>query len=223
MKMLVRNNKVFRNEIKTQVRLLRDARKETKFGGTAWKTYTRELVKARRQMSSLPLRKLGTDLRNVTNMMLTNAKNLQWVGRQMIVGITAPLGIMLRSSMQAFEAFEKQFVRTKKILGLTGDAEETLRKRMHDLSTQLGVSRSIVAGLTSDFAQMGKFWSSAVPKCVYGPWTISARASRRVSLQSTGWGLVGLSCRASGYGRFARFHAFESASTTGVFKREVLS
>ena len=156
MKMLVRNNKVFRNEIKTQVRLLRDARKETKFGGTAWKTYTRELVKARRQMSSLPLRKLGTDLRNVTNLMLKRAKDLQWVGRQMIVGITAPLGIMMRTAMQSFEAFEKQFVRTQKILGLQGTAADGLRQKMHELSTALGVSRSIVAALTADFAQMGK-------------------------------------------------------------------
>ncbi len=156
MKMLVRNNKVFRNEIKTQVRLLRDARKETKFGGTAWKTYTRELVKARRQMSSLPLRKLGTDLRNVTNLMLKRAKDLQWVGRQMIVGITAPLGIMMRTAMQSFEAFEKQFVRTKKILGLAETAAASLRQKMHELSTALGVSRSIVAALTADFAQMGK-------------------------------------------------------------------
>ena len=69
----------------------------------------------------------------------------------------------------------------------------------------------------------GQFWCDSAPRCIYGPWAISARASRRVSLLSTGWGLVGLSCRASGYGRFARFHAFESASTTGVFKREVLS
>ena len=71
----------------------------------------------------------------------------------------------------------------------------------------------------------GQYRRGAAPKCIYGPWTISARASRRVSLQSTGWGLVGLSCRASGYGRFARFHAFtlESVSAAGVFKREVLS
>ncbi|MDP7646512.1 MAG: phage tail tape measure protein, partial [Candidatus Woesearchaeota archaeon] len=156
MKMLVRNNKVFRNEIRTQVGGLKTARKETDLGSKAWRTYTKQIVLARKQMTGLPFRKVGTDLRNVTNLMLKKAKDLQWVGRQMIVGITAPLGIMLRSSMQAFEAFEKQFVRTKKILGLTGDAEETLRKRMHDLSTQLGVSRSIVAGLTSDFAQMGK-------------------------------------------------------------------
>jgi hypothetical protein len=54
----------------------------------------------------------------------------------MIVGITAPLGNMLRTSMQAFEAFEKQFVRTKKILGLTDTAAESLRTRMHDLSTE---------------------------------------------------------------------------------------
>ena len=156
MKMLVRNNKVFRNEIKNQVGNLKAARKETQIGSAAWKRYSKEIVIARKQMSGLPLRKLGTDLRNVTNLMLKKAKDLQWVGRQMIVGITAPLGIMMRTAMQSFEAFEKQFVRTKKILGLTGDAVDVLRDRMHELSTSLGVSRSIVAALTSDFAQMGK-------------------------------------------------------------------
>ena len=156
MKMLVRNNKVFRNEIRSQVGGLKAARKETTLGSAAWRTYSKQIVIARKQMSGLPLRKLGTDLRNVTNLMLKKSKDLQWVGRQMIVGITAPLGIMLRSSLQAFEAFEKQFVRTTKILGLTGKDADDLRGRMHDLSTELGVSRSIVAGLTSDYAQMGK-------------------------------------------------------------------
>jgi hypothetical protein len=106
LKMLVRNQKVFRNEIKAQTGLLKEARKETKFGSKAWQTYTRQLVIARKQMSGLPLRKLGTDIRNVTNLMLKKSKDLQWVGRQMIVGITAPIGIMLRTSMQVFEAFE---------------------------------------------------------------------------------------------------------------------
>jgi len=156
MKMLVRNQKIFRNEIKSQVGNLKAARKETQLGGTAWRRYSKEIMVARKQMSGLPFRKLGTDLRNVTNLMLTNAKNLQWVGRQMIVGITAPLGIMLRTAMQSFEAFEKQFVRTKKILGLAETAAASLRQKMHELSTALGVSRSIVAALTADFAQMGK-------------------------------------------------------------------
>ena len=110
MKMLVRNQKVFRNEIKNQVGNLKAARKETQLGSAAWRRYSKEIAVARKQMSGLPLRKLGTDLKNVTNLMLKNAKNLQWVGRQMIVGITAPLGIMMRTAMQSFEAFEKQFV-----------------------------------------------------------------------------------------------------------------
>ena len=156
MKMLVRNQKVFRNEIKNQVGNLKAARKETQLGSAAWRRYSKEIAVARKQMSGLPLRKLGTDLKNVTNLMLKNAKNLQWVGRQMIVGITAPLGIMMRTAMQSFEAFEKQFVRTKKILGLQGTAADSLRQKMHELSTELGVSRSIVAALTADFAQMGK-------------------------------------------------------------------
>jgi len=156
MKQLVRNQKVFRNEIRSQTGMLKTARKETKAGSAAWRVYTSQIIRARKQMRKLPLRKLGTDLRNVSKNMLKRGKEMQWVGRQMMVGITAPMAMVMRVAMQAFEAFEKQFVRTKKILGLTETQASGLRERMSELSTSLGASRSIVAGLTSDFAQMGQ-------------------------------------------------------------------
>ena len=156
LKQVVRNQKIFKNEIKDQTHLLQKARSETVIGSKSWRVYTAEIVKLRKQMSGIPLRKLGTDLRSVGNLALKKSKDLQWVGRQMVVGITAPIGIALRMAMQGFEAFEKQFVRTTKILGITGNEADDLRVKMKNLSTELGVSRSIVAGLTSDFAQMGK-------------------------------------------------------------------
>ena len=155
MKQLVRNQKIFKNTIKAETGFMRAARKETKFGSNAWRAYTAEMIRARKQMSSLPLRKLGTDLRNVADTMLRRGKDLQWIGRQMIVGISAPLGLMMRSALQSFEAFEKQFVRTRKILGLSETAARSFSKTMLEISTRMGASRSIVAGLTSDFAQMG--------------------------------------------------------------------
>ena len=156
LKTLVRNNKIFRNEVRSQIGLLKEARKETHRGSAAWKLYNKEIVLTRKEMKKIPLQKLGTDLRNVSQLLLKRGKDIQWVGRQMMVGITAPLMLMLRSSMQVFEAFEKQFVRTVKILGLGETASQSLRKDMSELSITMGASRSIVAGLTSDFAQMGE-------------------------------------------------------------------
>jgi hypothetical protein len=156
MKQLVRNQKVFRREITHITGKLKQARKETQLGGTAWRRYSRMIRRTRKDMRSLPLRKLGTDLRNLTQRMVKMGKNLQWVGRQMMVGITAPLGMLLRIGMRSFESFEKQLVRTQKILALTTAEMGPLRREILGISTRMGVARGIVAGLTSDFAQMGR-------------------------------------------------------------------
>jgi TP901 family phage tail tape measure protein len=155
-KQLVRNQKVFRREITHITGKLKQARKETQLGGTAWRHYSKQIRSVRKDMRSLPLRKLGTDLRNLTQRMVKMGKNLQWVGRQMMVGITAPLGMLLRIGMRSFESFEKQVVRTQKILALTTAEMIPMRREIMGISTRMGVARAVVAGLTSDFAQMGR-------------------------------------------------------------------
>ena len=156
LKMLARNQKIFKRDIKGQVAGMKTMRGQTQRGTQAWRAYSREITKLRFDLRKLPLRKLGTDLRNVSRNATSAAKNMQWLGRQMMVGVTAPIGIALRFMMQSFESFERQFVRTKKILDISGPSADALKDKILDLSSALGASSSIVAGLTSDFAQMGK-------------------------------------------------------------------
>ena len=118
-KMLVRNQKIYRREIKGQLGTLKLQRQQTQRGTQAYRAYSRELVKLRKDMRKVPLRKFGTDLKRVSQNATSAAKNMQWLGRQMMVGITAPIGIALRFMMQSFESFERQFVRTKKILDIS--------------------------------------------------------------------------------------------------------
>ena len=155
-KQLVRNQKIFRREINSQVNALRKARKAVKSNSESFRILTQQLRKTKRQMKSLPLRKLGTDLQNLGRKAVKAGKNMQWVGRQMMVGITAPMGMLLRMGMRAMESFEKQAIRTQKILALTDKEMEGIRHTMKMTSRVMGVARSVVAGLTSDFAQMGK-------------------------------------------------------------------
>jgi len=155
-KQLVRNQKIYRREINSQVNALKKARKAVKGNADSFKRLTQELRKAKRQMRSLPLRKLGTDLTNLSKKAVNAGKNMQWVGRQMMVGITAPMGMLLRMGMRAMESFEKQAMRTRKILALTEDEMKDVRETMKTTARVMGVARSVVAGLTSDFAQMGK-------------------------------------------------------------------
>jgi len=163
LKQLTRNQKIFRNTVRSTVGELKVLRKETTRGSAGWIAFSKGIRQARKDLRRLPLRKLGTDLKSVSNNLLNIGKNTQWTGRQMMVGITAPLGMVMRSAMRAFESFEQQFVRTTKILGLTGKAMSQvggaayeLRQSIRGVSERLGASQTIVAALTSDFAQMGK-------------------------------------------------------------------
>jgi len=155
MKHLMNNQKAMKGLRKVEINDLRASRDALKKNSKEWRVLNKEIAVARVKMASLPLRKLGTDLRSVSLRAQDTAKNLQWVGRQMMVGFGLPVIMGMRRAIQTFYSFEKALVRTSKILGKTGDEMDRVRENTRRVSEELGVSRTIVAGLTADFAQMG--------------------------------------------------------------------
>lgn len=91
-------------------------------------------------------------------------KNVQWAGRQMMVGMTIPVGIFAAAAGKAFYNLDQQLTRLVKVYGnlgtaLSGDQIESLRKQVvglgKDLAATYGASMDQTVGLAADFAATG--------------------------------------------------------------------
>lgn len=98
------------------------------------------------------------------------AKNMQWTGRQMMVGLSVPIAVFGQKAMSAFMGLDRQLTRIAKVIndpsiqnaGSLGEAVKAARALKQDASaiaTELGmkwgVAGDMVAALMGDWAAMG--------------------------------------------------------------------
>jgi TP901 family phage tail tape measure protein len=116
---------------------------------------TQTAIAAQKQMLLNQLIKQGTT--NLVNW----GKNVQWAGRQLMVGFTLPLALLGTKAAQSFMELEKQAVRFKRVYGemftSSGETEKALEE-IKDLAnefTKYGVAVEKTLGLAADLAQQG--------------------------------------------------------------------
>ena len=106
-------------------------------------------------------------IRQGSEAMINLGKNTQWAGRQMMVGMTIPIGIMAGAATAAFIQMDKDLVRIQKVYGSGlnfGDKfkEQSAIIRQEsmalaaELARNLGQSSKETLGLTADIAATGK-------------------------------------------------------------------
>lgn len=106
-------------------------------------------------------------LDNMATKYLNLGKNLQWTGRQLMVGLTLPIAAAGFGAVRSYREWDKAIVRTTKLLEDQVDAQgnvtktskqqsEALQKHATTLSTTYGTARSSIMGDTMGiFAQIG--------------------------------------------------------------------
>lgn len=91
-------------------------------------------------------------------------KNVQWAGRQMMVGMTIPVGIFAAAAGKAFYGLDQQLTRLVKVYGNLGTAlnpEQIAKLRAEvvglgkDMASTYGASMDQTVGLAADFAATG--------------------------------------------------------------------
>jgi TP901 family phage tail tape measure protein len=116
---------------------------------------TQTAIAAQKQMLLNQLIKQGTT--NLVNW----GKNVQWAGRQLMVGFTLPLALLGTKAAQSFMELEKQAVRFKRVYGemftSSGETEKALQevRDLADEFTRYGVAVEKTLGLAADLAQQG--------------------------------------------------------------------
>jgi len=161
--------------------------------------FRRALTDAEKYRVKLTVLKQG--LHSVAQAHRSIAKDAQWVGRQMIVGITLPLGIAAQKLISQFSSVETEFGRIAKVLG--DPAIDTAAKAMDRygdsvkrISKEFAVSQSLTAGVMGDFAAQGEtvnleqFTELAQKIAMVGEMDVSEATGLITSLRQT-FGLEG--------------------------------
>ena len=185
LKGLVANQKALSAETKRIRTDIGSYRAAIGFASTSNKTFTKEanstvasLKAIDRAMRGLRVRAFGSDLKSAATRIQKIGKDAQFVGRSLMINLTAPITLFARAGFQQLLAVDKELVRLTKVLdNVAMSAEQAQRKlgsgaspkqiqdltsAFNNLNTELtkissnyGVSKQLIVGLASDFAELG--------------------------------------------------------------------
>ena len=99
--------------------------------------------------------KLSKDLKGVQRQMAILQRNLSQTGRQLTVGLTAPLAAIGASAFKVASDFESSMSKVKAVSGATGAEFKQLEQLAKDLGKSTVFTASDVAGLEEAFARLG--------------------------------------------------------------------
>ena len=129
-------------------------------------------------MRGLRIRAFGSDLRSSSLHLQKIGKDAQFVGRSLMINLTAPLTLFARTGFQQLLAVDKELVRLTKVLDNVAMSAEQAQRKLGDgaspdqvrglvsafdqlnnsltkISSNYGVSKQLIVGLASDFAELG--------------------------------------------------------------------
>lgn len=107
--------------------------------------YNKQAVRMRDRMHLM-----GMATAQASNSMINWGKNTQWAGRQIMMGLTLPLGLAAKAAHDAAMDIEKEMIRLQKVYNTTGNNTEAELARVKQ--SFLGLSKE----LASELGQMGK-------------------------------------------------------------------
>lgn len=99
--------------------------------------------------------KLNKDLGDARKTIAKNTREIQNLGRNLTVGITAPLVAIGASSVKVFADFEQSMAKVKAVSGATSTEFESLTNNAKELGRTTRFTASEVSALQLEFAKLG--------------------------------------------------------------------
>ena len=179
---LASNQTVLASEIKKVQKELNGLGKEYVFGTGASKKFQvagiQGLKAYNTELKKIKVRALVEDIKSIAQESKRLGKDMQFVGRSLIIGLTTPITLGMRQALQGLVATDKEIVRLTKVLeGVAPTAEiareklgaiasedqvaqlvqnyENLKGQLTDIGQKFGLARSLTIGLSADFAELG--------------------------------------------------------------------
>lgn len=145
------------------------------------------------QRGRIMMDSFGKGVRSLTTQWQRMAKNAQWTGRQMMVGLSLPLAAVGTIAVRTFTSVEAEYTRMLKVMSspeaaksiglVAGQFDEmqgsvnkivsvgrglevnagNIRSAIRDLSTEYAINQELVVGVAADWAAMGYEGEKLVP------------------------------------------------------------
>lgn len=187
-KQMVANQKALGAETKRVQSNIKSYAMAIQSAGGTHTVFGRELIQSRNELKAfsstlrgLRIRAFGSDLASISLKLQRIGKDAQFVGRSLMINLTAPILLFARMGFQSLLKVDEQLVRLTKVLegvamsteqadiklkGYSGPDKQARIKQMTDSfirlnaaitesSTKFGVAKDLVAGLAVDFAELG--------------------------------------------------------------------
>lgn len=187
-KQMVANQKALGAETKRVQSNIKSYAMAIQSAGGTHTVFGRELIQSRNELKAfsstlrgLRIRAFGSDLSSISLKLQRIGKDAQFVGRSLMINLTAPILLFARMGFQSLLKVDEQLVRLTKVLegvamsteqanlklkDYSGPDKQARIKQMTDSfvrlnasitesSTKFGVAKDLVAGLAVDFAELG--------------------------------------------------------------------
>lgn len=187
-KQMVANQKALGAETKRVQSNIKSYAMAIQSAGGTHTVFGRELIQSRNELKAfsstlrgLRIRAFGSDLASISLKLQRIGKDAQFVGRSLMINLTAPILLFARMGFQSLLKVDEQLVRLTKVLegvamstdqanlklaDYVGPDKQARIKQMTDSfirlntaitesSTKFGVAKDLVAGLAVDFAELG--------------------------------------------------------------------
>jgi TP901 family phage tail tape measure protein len=175
---MMRNQAALSTESKKVARDIADLKKNISQLSNEEKRAIPQMQQYAKALNSIKARALVSDLKAISQEQKRLGKDAQFVGRSLIIGLTTPLVGIGRMGLQSLVAIDKEFVRLNKVLeSVAPNAEKAMQKlgdaatpervnamvdsfneldkSLDSVSQKFGVAKSLVVGLSADFAELG--------------------------------------------------------------------
>jgi len=175
---MMRNQAALSTESKKVARDIADLKKNISELSAAEKRAIPQMQQYAKSLNSIKARAFVSDLKAIAQEQKRLGKDAQFVGRSLIIGLTTPLVGIGRMGLQSLVAIDKEFVRLNKVLeSVAPNAEKAMQKlgdaatpervnamvdsfneldkSLDSVSQKFGVAKSLVVGLSADFAELG--------------------------------------------------------------------
>ena len=103
---------------------------------------------------SMRAHRFARDIRGVGLAVRNSGKNLQFMGRSIMIGML-PFANAIRNASNYAKALEQAEIRLAKVADLSANELAPIADQMLEISTNFGVSRDLITDIAADFAQVG--------------------------------------------------------------------
>lgn len=181
LRQLKANQQILGAETKKLTRDIKAMQAAMKAGGATEFINPRSISQLKELSNALKnarLRAFSSDMQNIGLGLKKLGKDAQFVGRSLMINLTAPFSLMARFGLKALIDIDREAIRLTKVMdgvamsieqamaktGQSADSElvkeltqnyEFLDKALTDVSAKYGLAKSLTVGLAADFAELG--------------------------------------------------------------------